>query len=70
MIEAGRVTGRGMRTFHYYGPDVEEIHGIVGDVMALHAEYKYRPFRQRTRVGRFIRRISIPMTTSLRSPTI
>lgn len=42
VIEAGRVTGRGMRTFHYYGPDVEEVTGIVGDVMALHAEYKYR----------------------------
>ena len=26
LVEAGRVTGRGMRTFHYYGPDLSLIH--------------------------------------------
>jgi regulator of RNase E activity RraB len=42
IIEVGRVTGRGMRTFHYYGPEIEDVAGMVGDVMAMHAEYKYR----------------------------
>lgn len=42
VIEAGRVTGRGMRTFHYYGPEVEAVPGVVSGVMAMHAEYKYR----------------------------
>jgi regulator of RNase E activity RraB len=42
VIEVGRVTGRGMRTFHYYGPQIDELAGIVDDVMNMHAEYKYR----------------------------
>lgn len=42
LVEVGRVTGRGMRTFHYYGPPVEDISQVVSDVMNFHAEYKYR----------------------------
>ncbi len=42
IIEVGRVTGRGMRTFHYYGPQIENIGSLVDDVMNFHAEYKYR----------------------------
>ena len=42
IIEVGRVTGRGMRTFHYYGPPVEGADDVVSDVMNFHAEYKYR----------------------------
>lgn len=42
VIEAGRVTGRGMRTFHYYGPEVQDVAEAVSGVMAMHAEYKYR----------------------------
>lgn len=42
IVEVGRVTGRGMRTFHFYGPEVEDIAGLVSDVMNFHAEYKYR----------------------------
>lgn len=41
LIEAGRVTGRGMRTFHYYGPDDGEIGGAVAAVMSGHPEYTY-----------------------------
>ncbi len=42
IIEVGRVTGRGMRTFHYYGPPIEDVAGLVDDVMNFHAEYKFR----------------------------
>jgi len=42
VIEVGRVTGRGMRTFHYYGPPIENAAQVVSDVMNFHAEYKYR----------------------------
>lgn len=42
LIEVGRVTGRGMRTFHYYGPEIGDVSQLVSDVMAMHAEYKYR----------------------------
>ena len=42
VIEVGRVTGRGMRTFHYYGPSLENAADLVSDVMNFHAEYKYR----------------------------
>jgi regulator of RNase E activity RraB len=42
IIEAGRVTGRGMRTFHYYGPEIADVSSVVDDVMNFHAEYKYR----------------------------
>lgn len=42
IIEVGRVTGRGMRTFHYYGPLVEDADEIVAEVMGFHAEYRYR----------------------------
>lgn len=42
IIEVGRVTGRGMRTFHYYGPRIEGVAELVSDVMNFHAEYKYR----------------------------
>jgi regulator of RNase E activity RraB len=42
IIEVGRVTGRGMRTFHYYGPSIDDAPDIVGSVMGFHAEYKYR----------------------------
>lgn len=42
IIEVGRVTGRGMRTFHYYGPRLEHADKLVGEVMNFHAEYRYR----------------------------
>lgn len=42
IIEAGRVTGRGMRTFHYYGPQVDGADEIVAEVMGFHSEYRYR----------------------------
>lgn len=42
IIEVGRVTGRGMRTFHYYGPEIDDLAPAVDDVMNFHAEYKYR----------------------------
>lgn len=42
IVEVGRVTGRGMRTFHYYGPPISNIAPLVDDVMNFHAEYKYR----------------------------
>lgn len=42
IIEVGRVTGRGMRTFHYYGPPVEDADKVVSEVMNFHAEYRYR----------------------------
>jgi hypothetical protein len=41
LIEAGRVTGRGMRTFHYYGPESESAAARVADVMSAHKEYAY-----------------------------
>ncbi len=41
LIEAGRVTGRGMRTFHYYGPARDGIAHAVAGVMSRHAEYIY-----------------------------
>lgn len=42
VIEVGRVTGRGMRTFHYYGPPDAKVTEAVDDVMRMHAEYRYR----------------------------
>jgi regulator of RNase E activity RraB len=42
IIEVGRVTGRGMRTFHYYGPLIGDAAEIVAEVMGFHAEYRYR----------------------------
>ena len=42
VIEVGRVTGRGMRTFHYYGPRIDDIASIVDVVMGVHATYKFR----------------------------
>ena len=42
IIEVGRVTGRGMRTFHYYGPTIDDAAALVHRVMAGHEEYKYR----------------------------
>ena len=42
IIEVGRVTGRGMRTFHYYGPLVDRASEIVAEVMGFHSEYRYR----------------------------
>lgn len=44
LVEVGRVTGRGMRTFHYYGPSVQDVAGTVAGVMAGHDEYTYRAF--------------------------
>jgi regulator of RNase E activity RraB len=44
IIEVGRVTGRGMRTFHYYGPLVDDASDVVAEVMGFHAEYRYRAF--------------------------
>jgi hypothetical protein len=41
LVEAGRVTGRGMRTFHYYGPDSDDVAPRVADVMSAHKEYTY-----------------------------
>jgi regulator of RNase E activity RraB len=42
VIEVGRVTGRGMRTFHYYGPQNDDVAQIVAAVMSAHGDYKYR----------------------------
>ncbi|MFN2449915.1 MAG: DUF695 domain-containing protein [Candidatus Baltobacteraceae bacterium] len=42
IVQVGRVTGRGMRTFHYYGPPVDNIAALVDEIMNFHAEYKYR----------------------------
>src|SRR5437016_7069669 len=42
LLEVGRVTGRGMRTFHYYGPSVDDVAGTIAGVMAIHSEYAYR----------------------------
>ena len=41
LIEVGRVTGRGMRTFHYYGPG-GDIAAAVSGVMRAHDEYVYQ----------------------------
>ncbi len=41
LVEAGRVTGRGMRTFHYYGPDSDDVASRVANVMSAHNEYTY-----------------------------
>ncbi len=41
LVEAGRVTGRGMRTFHYYGPESDDVAARVADVMTRHKEYTY-----------------------------
>ncbi len=41
LVEAGRVTGRGMRTFHYYGPESDDVAAPVADVMSRHKEYAY-----------------------------
>ena len=41
LVEAGRVTGRGMRTFHYYGPESDDVGARVADVMTRHKEYTY-----------------------------
>lgn len=41
LVEAGRVTGRGMRTFHYYGPSGTAVAPAVRGVMAGHPEYAY-----------------------------
>ncbi len=41
LVEAGRVTGRGMRTFHYYGPQSDDVAARVADVMTKHQEYTY-----------------------------
>lgn len=41
LIEAGRVTGRGMRTFHYYGPESDDVARCVSGVMSAHNEYTY-----------------------------
>jgi len=42
VIEVGRVTGRGMRTFHYYGPALFDVAGAVTRVMEAHETYKFR----------------------------
>jgi hypothetical protein len=42
LLEVGRVTGRGMRTFHYYGPSAPDVAGTIAGVMAGHDEYSYR----------------------------
>lgn len=42
ILEVGRVTGRGLRTFHYYGPHVENLASLVTEVMERHASYTYR----------------------------
>lgn len=42
IVEVGRVTGRGMRTFHYYGPPAEDIAVLVRQVMNGHEDYRYR----------------------------
>ena len=42
IVEVGRVTGRGMRTFHYYGPRVDDLADLVGTVMRAHPTYTYR----------------------------
>ena len=41
LVEAGRVTGRGMRTFHYYGPQTDDVGPRVAAVMSEHKEYTY-----------------------------
>lgn len=41
LIEVGRVTGRGMRTFHYYGPGGDVAAAVAG-VMRAHDEYVYQ----------------------------
>lgn len=42
VVEVGRVTGRGMRTFHYYGPSDRDVASTVRSVMAGHEGYRYR----------------------------
>lgn len=42
VIEAGRVTGRGLRTFHYYGPPAGGVPRLIEGVMSGHPEYTYR----------------------------
>jgi regulator of RNase E activity RraB len=41
LVEAGRVTGRGMRTFHYYGPSGGAVAPAVARVMERHPQYTY-----------------------------
>lgn len=42
IIQVGRVTGRGMRTFHYYGPEIVTLAPIVDTVMRTFPEYPYK----------------------------
>lgn len=42
IVEVGRVTGGGMRTFHYYGPAGCELAEPVAAVMRAHPAYRYR----------------------------
>lgn len=42
IVEVGRVTGRGMRTFHYYGPQNRDFSDAAALVMQAHETYKYR----------------------------
>ena len=42
VVEVGRVTGRGMRTFHYYGPALTDVAQVVDAVMEAHPAYKFR----------------------------
>jgi regulator of RNase E activity RraB len=42
IVQVGRVTGRGMRTFHYYGPDVAAMQQMVSGIMRTYPEYRFK----------------------------
>ncbi|MGZ3505617.1 MAG: DUF695 domain-containing protein [Vulcanimicrobiaceae bacterium] len=42
VLQVGRVTGRTLRTFHYYGPPTEAVGDAVANVMKSHPGYQYK----------------------------
>ncbi|MDQ2872248.1 MAG: DUF695 domain-containing protein [Candidatus Eremiobacteraeota bacterium] len=42
VMQVGRVTGRKLRTFHYYGPQVRTVAEIAAHAMQSHPDYKFK----------------------------
>ncbi len=42
VLQVGRVTGRKLRTFHYYGPQVRAVAEIAAHAMESHPEYQFK----------------------------
>lgn len=41
-LEVGRITGRSLRTFHFYGPACEQVAPVVAGVLAAYAPYEFK----------------------------